>query len=310
MRNFILDATKRLLLAVPVILTVVTLVSLLIHLVPGDPVRLALGEQISPEEYQRAYRKLNLDKPLWEQSVLYWQGVLRGDLGENLLTGRSVAEQIFSRYPATIELTIASLCVAILIAIPLGVTSATHRRSILDYIASVVALLGISLPNFALGPLLMLIFAVWFSLLPVSGYGSLEHLVLPAITLGAALSAILTRMVRSSVLEELNEDYVRTARAKGLSERRVIYKHVLKNGLIPVVTILGLQFGILLAGAVITETVFNWPGIGRLLVVDGIQNRDIRLVQGCVLAISVTYIFVNMLTDIVYRLLDPRIKLS
>ena len=202
------------------------------------------------------------------------------------------------------------MLVAVGIAIPLGVLAGTHKNGLIDNAASFIALLGISLPTFVIGPFLVYIFAVqlgWFS--PT---GSLypEDIVLPAVTLGAALSAILTRMVRSSVIEELGEDYVRTARAKGLSERKVVYKHVLKNGLIPVVTILGLQLGVLLAGAIITEKIFSWQGLGLLLLEDGIAKRDYRLVQGCVLVISVTYIVANSLTDLVYRRLDPRIRLS
>ena len=216
---------------------------------------------------------------------------------------------ILERYPATIKLAIAALIIAVSIAIPLGVLAGTRKNSLVDNIASFIALLGICLPGFVIGPLLVYLFAVklpWFS---ATGNLYPEDIVLPAITLGAALSAILTRMVRSSVIEELGEDYVRTARAKGLSERIVVYKHVLKNGLIPVVTILGLQLGVLLAGAIITEKIFNWQGIGTLLL-DGISTRDHRIVQGVVLVISVTYILANSLTDLVYRWLDPRIRLS
>lgn len=225
------------------------------------------------------------------------------------MTHDSVLKRIGARYPATIKLALAALFIATLISIPLGVTAATHRGSWIDSMSMIVALLGISLPSFALGPLLVLLFSVELGLTPVSGAGGLENLILPAITLGAALSAILTRMVRSSVLEELGEDYVRTARAKGLPERTVIYKHVLKNGLIPVVTILGLQFGVLLAGAILTERVFSWPGVGSLLV-DSISERDYKLTQGCILVIAMTYVLVNLGTDIVYRFLDPRIKLD
>jgi peptide/nickel transport system permease protein len=217
---------------------------------------------------------------------------------------------IFERYPATIKLALAAMLVAIGIALPLGVLAGSRKNSVMDNFASVFALMGISLPTFVIGPFLVYIFAVqlgWFS--PT---GSLypEDIVLPAVTLGAALSAILTRMIRSSVIEELGEDYVRTARAKGVSERKVLFKHVLKNGLIPVVTILGLQLGVLLAGAIITEKIFNWQGLGLLLLEDGIGKRDYRLVQGCVLVISITYILANSLTDLVYRKLDPRIRLS
>jgi peptide/nickel transport system permease protein len=220
-----------------------------------------------------------------------------------------VVDLILQRYPATIELAIAALFIAVLIAIPLGVMAGKNQGTLIDNFSSFIALIGISLPSFVIGPMLVYLFAVKLNLLAPSGRFEWSDIILPAVTLGAALSAILTRMVRSSVIEELGEDYVRTARAKGLSERKVIYKHVLKNGLIPVVTILGLQLGVLLAGAIITEKIFNWPGIGLLLVDDGIGKRDYRLVQGCVLVISVTYIMANTLTDMVYRWLDPRIRL-
>ena len=231
-------------------------------------------------------------------------------MGLSFRTDRPVVGLIFERYPATLELAIAALLIAVAIAIPLGVIAGTHKGTLIDNLASVVALLGISLPSFVIGPMLVYIFAVRLGWLGASGAFDWSDIVLPAFTLGAALSAILTRMVRSSVIEELGEDYVRTARAKGLSERKVIYKHVLKNGLIPVVTILGLQLGVLLAGAIITEKIFSWPGIGLLLVEDGIGKRDYRVVQGCVLLISITYIVANTLTDAVYRWLDPRIRVS
>jgi peptide/nickel transport system permease protein len=231
-------------------------------------------------------------------------------MGLSFRNDRPVLDLILERYPATIELAIFAMIIAILIAIPLGVVAGTNRGTIVDNIASVVALLGISLPSFVIGPMLVYIFAVKLRWLAPSGRFDWSDIILPAFTLGAALSAILTRMVRSSVIEELGEDYVRTARAKGLSERTVIYKHVLKNGLIPVVTILGLQLGVLLAGAIITEKIFGWPGLGLLLVEDGIAKRDYRVVQGCVLVISMTYIIANLLTDMVYRWLDPRIRVS
>lgn len=313
MKNRFLQTTglqfvRQLVTAVPVIFSVVTLVFLLIHFIPGDPITALLPPNSTPEQYIELRHELGLDKPLSAQYADYWKDLLKGDLGQSPVTRKSVSGRIAERYPATIELALASLLVALVIAIPLGVTSAVRRGSFTDGVASIVALVGVSLPNFALGPMMILVFSVALGWLPVSGRGGLDHLVLPAITLGAALAAIITRMVRSSVLEELEEDYVRTARAKGLSERKVVYKHVLKNGLIPVVTILGLQFGTLLAGAVITETIFNWPGIGTLLIDDGIRVRDYKLIQGCILVISLSYIFVNTATDFVYRLLDPRIK--
>src|SRR5258705_2645470 len=289
MKSLFYDLLKRLAFTIPVIFAVVTLVFFLIHLVPGDPVSLLLGPNATVEQYKQLQHELKLDEPLMSQYVDYWKGMLHGDFGRNPVTNQSVAERIAERYPATIELALAALFVAVLISIPLGVTSAVNHGKWIDSVSSVVALLGISLPNFALGPLMILFFAVTLRILPVSGRGGLAHLILPAVTLGAALAAILTRMVRSSVLEELNEDYVRTARAKGLSERKVLYKHVLKNGLIPVVTILGLQFGILLAGAIVTEYIFSWPGIGQLLL-ESITQRTYSLTQGCILIISITYV--------------------
>lgn len=309
-----------------VIWTVVSLVTLLIELVPGSPASNILGETATAEQIANFNQKHGLDRPAffvsygaetgltWNGSnnryYDYWIGLLQGDLGKSFRTDRPVLDMILERYPATIKLALAAMLVAVGIAIPLGVLAGTNKNRIIDNAASFVALLGISLPTFVIGPFLVYIFAVklgWFS--PT---GSLypEDIVLPAVTLGAALSAILTRMVRSSVIEELGEDYVRTARAKGLSERKVVYKHVLKNGLIPVVTVLGLQLGVLLAGAIITEKIFSWQGLGLLLLEDGIAKRDYRLVQGCVLVISVTYIVANALTDLVYRRLDPRIRLS
>jgi peptide/nickel transport system permease protein len=310
MRNLILILGRRLALALPVVWAVVTLVFLLIHIVPGDPVRNALGENATPEQIAELKQQLGLDLPLARQYGDYWLGILRGDLGVSLVNPADrVLEKILARYPATIELAFAGLFVAILIAIPLGVTAGANQGSLIDNLASVTALLGISTPGFVLGPLLILLFAIKLDWLPVSGRYGPQYLILPAITLGSALSAFLTRMVRSSVIEELNEDYVRTARAKGLSERKVIYKHVLKNGLIPVVTVIGLQFGVLLAGAIITETIFSWPGLGRLTI-DAINSRDYPMVQGCILMIALTYIVANLLTDLAYRLLDPRIKVE
>lgn len=313
-----------------VVWTVVSLVTLLIELVPGDPAVAVLGEQATPEQFQQFRFKHGLDRPpfffsfprdnsgerhfQWHgvdnRYTDYWTAILRGDMGLSFRTDRPVIELILERYPATIELAIFAMLIAIVIAIPLGVVAGTNRGTLIDNVASVIALLGISLPSFVIGPMLVYVFAVKLRLLAPSGRFDWSDIVLPAVTLGAALSAILTRMVRSSVIEELGEDYVRTARAKGLSERTVIYKHVLKNGLIPVVTILGLQLGVLLAGAIITEKIFGWPGLGLLLVEDGIGKRDYRVVQGCVLVISMTYIIANTLTDMVYRWLDPRIRVG
>lgn len=299
---------KRIIPVIPVIWAVVTLVFLLIHIVPGDPVRNALGENATEAQVQDLRHRLGMDKPLLEQYINYWKGVLKGDLGVSIINpSDKVIDKVIDRYPATITLAFAGLIVAISISIPLGITAGVNKGKIIDNLATTTALLGISTPGFVLGPLMIYFFAIKLDLLPVSGWYGLEYLILPAITLGSALAAILTRMVRSSVIEELNEDYVRTARAKGLNERQVIYKHVLKNGLIPVVTVIGLQFGVLLAGAIITEMIFSWPGLGRLTI-DAINSRDYPVVQGCILMIALTYIIANTLTDLAYRLLDPRIK--
>jgi len=300
---------RRVLLVIPVVWAVVTVVFLLIHLVPGDPVLSFLGETATAEQVREMRHRLGLDQPLAVQYLSYWKEVLRGDFGTSFVDRRPVGEKILSRYPATLQLALAALCVAVALSLPLGVTAGRFRGRAVDAVASLVALVGISLPNFALGPVMILLFSVKLRLLPPSGYGHLSQLVMPAVTLGAALAAILTRMVRNSIIEELDQDYVKTARAKGLAERTVIYRHVLRNGLIPVVTIVGLQCGVLLGGALITEQIFNWPGIGTLTL-DAIRARDYPLVQGCVLVIAVTYIVVNTATDMLYSVLDPRITVE
>jgi peptide/nickel transport system permease protein len=239
--------------------------------------------------------------------VNYWKGVLHGDLGRSLRFDQPVSKLVLQRYPQTLQLTVASMIVALLISIPAGVRSARRRNRWDDRLLSFVSLLGLSFPNFALGPILILFFAIYLGLLPVSGSGSPAHLVLPAITMGGALAAILTRMVRTAMLEELSQDYIRTARAKGLPENVVVYKHALRNALVPVLTVVGLQFGALLAGAIVTETIFSWPGIGRLTI-QAIGNRDYYLVEGCILMIGLTYVFVNFVTDFFYSLANPRIR--
>jgi peptide/nickel transport system permease protein len=297
----------RLLYMVPVIWLVVSVVFLLIHLVPGDPIQQMLGEGAASADVQAARHAYGLDVPLPQQYVNYWNGVLRGDLGRSLRFDQPVTGVILQRYPKTLLLTVASMIVALLISIPAGVRSARRRNRWDDRLLSVVSLWGLSFPNFALGPILILFFAIRLGLLPVSGYGTFAHLVLPAITMGGALAAILTRMVRTAMLEELGQDYIRTARAKGLSENVVVYKHALRNALVPVLTVVGLQFGALLAGAIVTETIFSWPGIGRLTI-SAISSRDYYLVQGCILMIGLTYVAVNFLTDFFYSLANPRIR--
>ena len=292
---------------IPVVWLVVSVVFLLIHLVPGDPIQAMLGESAAATDIQAARHAYGLDVPLPTQYVRYWGGVLHGDLGKSVRLNKPVRTLVAQAYPATLSLTLSSLFVAILLSIPAGVRSATRRNRWDDRALSFVSLLGLSFPNFALGPILILVFAIHFDWLPVSGAASARSLILPAITMGASLAAILTRMVRTSMLEELGQDYIRTARAKGLSERRVVYRHVLRNAMIPVVTVIGLQFGALLAGAIVTETIFAWPGIGRLTI-SAISNRDYALVQGCLLCIGLTYVAVNFCTDLVYSALNPRIR--
>jgi len=297
----------RLLYTLPVIWLVVSIVFLLIHLVPGDPILQMLGEGAPATDIQATRHLYGLDVPLGEQYLHYWKGVLHGDLGPSLRFNENVSRLITQRYPYTLQLTIAALVVAILLSVPAGVRSAQRRNLWDDRVLSVISLFGLSFPNFALGPILILFFAIALGWLPVSGAGGVAHLVLPAITMGSALAAILTRMVRTSMLEELGQDYIRTARAKGLPERTVVYRHALRNAMIPIITVLGLQFGALLAGAIVTETIFSWPGIGRLTI-QAISNRDYYLVQGCILAIGLTYVAVNFLTDLLYSVVNPRIR--
>lgn len=298
---------SRLSYTLPVLWLVVSVVFLLIHLVPGDPIEAMLGEGSASADVQAARHAYGLDQPVGTQYLRYWNGVLHGRLGQSIRLNEDVGKVIWERYPYTLRLTVAALIVALLLSIPAGVHSAQRRDRWDDRVLSIVSLFGLSFPNFALGPILILFFSIKLGLLPVSGSGSWEHLVLPAITLGGALAAILTRMVRTAMLEELSQDYVRTARAKGLSERTVVYKHALRNAMIPVLTVVGLQFGSLLAGAIVTETIFSWPGIGRLTIT-AINNRDYFLVQGCILAIGLTYIVVNLLTDVLYAVANPRIR--
>ena len=298
---------RRLALTVVVLLGVATLVFSLIHLVPGDPAQAMLGEGAAPEDIAQLRARLGLDRPLIEQYATYMRGLAKGDLGTSLRTQQPVTGQIAERIPATAELAGAAMLVAVALALPLGVIAAVWRGTWVDQGAMALALAGISVPGFWLGPLLALVFAVELGWLPVSGRGTLAHLVLPAITLGAALAAILARMTRASVLEELREQYVVAARARGASRARAVVVHALRNSLIPVVTILGLQLGAVLTGSIITETIFSWPGVGRLLI-QSINFRDYPMVQGCILLIAVTYVGVNIVVDLVYAVLDPRIR--
>jgi ABC-type dipeptide/oligopeptide/nickel transport system permease component len=303
---------RRVLLTLPVLWVVVTVVFLLIHLVPGDPVAQMLGEGATATDLSVLRHAYGLDVPLPEQYMRYLKGVLHADLGQSLRLHDSVLHLILQRYPYTLALTLASLVRGLAVSIPAGILSALHRNRWQDRTLGVVSLVGLSFPNFALGPILILLFSIKLGWTPVSGPGTdtptfLLHLILPAVTLGSGLAAILTRMVRSAMLEELGQDYIRTARAKGLTENQVVYRHALRNALIPILTVAGLQFGSLLAGAIVTETIFSWPGIGRLTL-SAISNRDYALVQGCILAVGLTYVAVNLLTDIAYTIANPRMR--
>jgi len=298
---------RRLLLTVPVLIGVATLVFSLVHLVPGDPVQAMLGESAAPGDVEEMRARLGLDRPLVEQYLAFAAGLVRGDLGTSLRTNQPVSTVVLERMPATLELAVAAMVVAAALALPLGVLAAVRRGTFTDHLSTTLALVGISMPTFWLGPLLAIVFSVWLGWLPVAGRGSLAHLVLPAVTLGAPLAAMLARMTRASLLEELRELYVTAARARGASQARAVLAHALRNSLIPIVTIAGLQFGSVLTGAVITETIFAWPGVGRLLV-QSISARDYPAVQGCILLIAVTYVSMNLLVDVLYGVLDPRIR--
>uniref|UniRef100_E6PZI4 Putative peptide transporter permease subunit: membrane component of ABC superfamily n=1 Tax=mine drainage metagenome TaxID=410659 RepID=E6PZI4_9ZZZZ len=305
----------RVLTTIPVVWLVVSLVFLLIHLVPGDPIQQMLGDGATAADLDRLRHQYGLDQPLWKQYLDYWRGALHGDLGQSIRLHDSVAHLIATRYPYTLALTVTALVLGLALSIPAGVTAAVHRGRRTDHLLGLVSLLGLSFPAFALGPVLILVFSIALGWLPVSGAGTgslwrpenWPYLILPTIGMGASLAAILTRMVRTTMLEELNQDYIRTARAKGLSERRVVYGHALPNALVPIVTVVGLQFGALLAGAIVTETIFSWPGLGRL-VVTAISSRDYALVQGALLVIGLTYVLVNLLTDLAYRWVNPRMR--
>jgi peptide/nickel transport system permease protein len=302
----------RVVTTLPVLWVVVTVVFLMIHLVPGDPIVQMLGDGATAADIAGLRHAYGLDVPLGTQYVRYWNGLLHANLGQSLRLHDSVLHLILQRYPYTLALTLAATLLGVGLAIPAGVASARRANRWPDRAIGFASLAGLSFPNFALGPILILVFSIDLALLPVSGAGVgagdfLRHLVLPAITLGSGLAAILTRMVRTSMLEEMGQDYIRTARAKGLPESVVVYRHALRNALNPVLTVIGLQFGSLLAGAIVTETIFGWPGIGRLTL-SAISNRDYALVQGCILAIGLSYVLVNLLTDSVYALADPRMR--
>jgi peptide/nickel transport system permease protein len=301
---------RRLLQMIPITLGILTLIFSLIHLIPGDPAMQIAGEGARPEDIQAIRQALGLDQPLWKQYIAYITNLLQGDLGTSFRTNQSVADEIAARYPATIQLAFGAMVIALAVAFPLGIISAIYRNSWIDNVARFFALIGVSMPSFWFGPLLIMIFAIEYQWFPVSGREEgLRSLVLPSMTMGLALAAILTRMIRVSLAEELGQLYVTTAVAKGVTRVRAIFRHALRNALIPVITIVALQFGSLLTGAIITEQIFSWPGLGRLLI-QSITTRDYPQVQASILVIALTYIMVNFISDLLYGVVDPRIKLE
>ncbi|MGH8011014.1 MAG: ABC transporter permease [Candidatus Binataceae bacterium] len=300
---------RRILGLIPVALGVATLTFGLIHMVPGDPVVAMLGESASPGDIVAMRHQLGLDRPIWQQYLSFLDGLVHGNLGTSISTNEPVSRLIAQRYPATLELAFAGLVVAVVVAFPLGIIAGANPGGVGDLSAMGFAIVGISIPHIYLGPLLMIIFSLDLGWLPLTGRGGIAHLVLPAITLGTALAAIVARMLRQSVVQTLQTDYMRTARGKGLSRIAALLRHGLRNALTPVITLLGLEAGALLTGAIITEVIFSWPGLGRLLIT-AISARDYPLVEGCVLTFAMSYVVVNMLTDFAYSLADPRIRLS
>ena len=292
-----------------VIFGVLLLTFLLIHLVPGDPVEVMLGESASTADRTQLRADLGLDQPLIQQFGSYLAKLSQGDLGKSIHTKMPIIEMIKTRYPATVKLALLSLLIGITLGVPMGIYAALKANHWQDIVVTLVSVRLSAMPAFWLGPMLMLIFAVWLGWLPVSGMESGASIILPALTLGFGLSAILTRMTRTSLLEVLNDDYIRTARAKGLTEQAVILRHALRAALLPIITIVGLQMGSLLAGTVITETIFSWDGIGRLLV-ESIEKRDYPVTQACVLIVALSYVLVNLVTDVLYRFADPRVRVS
>jgi peptide/nickel transport system permease protein len=298
---------NRILALIPVALGVATITFALIHLVPGDPVVAMLGDNAQPADIAGMRHELGLDRPFWRQYLAYLDGIARGDLGESLSMREPVGRLIAERYPATLELAAAGLAVAIVLAFPLGLISGVNPGGLADAGAMTLAILGISVPHLYLGPMLMIIFSLHLRWLPLTGRGGISHLILPAVTLGAALAAIIARMLRQSLMHVLAADYIRTARSKGFSRSAALIRHGLRNALTPGITLLGLEAGALLTGSIITEMIFSWPGLGRLMI-SAIGNRDYPLVEGCVLVFALSYVVVNMVTDVVYRAVDPRIR--
>ncbi|MDH4456801.1 MAG: ABC transporter permease [Candidatus Methylopumilus sp.] len=300
---------KRLLGIVPVVFGVVLLTFLLVHAVPGDPVEVMIGESASSADRMQLRADLGLDQPIYMQFWDYLNKLAHGDLGVSIHSKKPIVDLLAERLPATAKLALLALSFAILIGLPLGIIAALKVNQWPDKLANLFSLSISAMPHFWMGPMLMMVFALWLGLLPVSGMESDAAIVLPALTLGFGLAAILTRMTRASMLEVLHEDFIRTARAKGLTERAVILRHALRAALLPIVTVLGLQLGSLLAGTVITETIFSWDGIGRLLV-ESIEKRDYPVTQACVLVVALLYVTVNLATDIIYTKIDPRVRFA
>jgi peptide/nickel transport system permease protein len=300
---------RRLFGLAPVVLGVATLTFAMIHLVPGDPVVAMLGENAQAVDVSSMRHELGLDQPLWRQYLAFFAGLASGDLGESFSMHEPVVRIIAERYPATIELAGAGLAVGIILALPMGIVAGANPGGPNDIGAMAFAILGISVPHICLGPLLMIVFSLYLGWLPLTGRGGLSHLILPALTIGTAIAAILARMLRQSLVQVLSTDYMRTARSKGLSRMAAIVHHGLRNALTPVITIVGLEAGALLTGSIVTEMIFSWPGIGRLMI-SAIGNRDYPLVEGCVLAFALSYVAINMVVDLIYCLADPRIRVG
>ena len=299
---------RRLLEILLVVFGVVTVVFVVMHITPGDPTQMMLPDGAPEQAYNQLKMAWDLDKPMYLQYLMFLQKAVRGDLGTSMWRGVPASRVVLERIPMTLQLTVAGILFALMIAVPLGVLAATHQNSAIDFCCRLLALFGQSIPSFWLGIMLMLVFAVRIHIFPVSGSGSLSHLVLPTVTLGTYLLALTMRITRSEMLNTLSEDYIRTARAKGLSSRMVLYRHALKNALVPLITVVGLQFGTLVGGAVVTETIFGWPGVGSLAV-DSIRLRDYPVVQAIVFYVSILVVLTCLLTDIVYTYVDPRIRL-
>ncbi len=304
MRKFLI---RRILLFIPVLLGTLTLAFSIIHFIPGDPVDIILGENALPADKEALRKALKLDLPLHKQYIAFLSGFFKGDLGYSIYTKQPVIRTVMERYPATIELALASIIFSVLFSFPLGIIAAIYKDRWPDHISRFFSLAGLCMPNFFLAPILIIIFSIELGLLPVSGTGGVQNIILPSITLGLGMSSILTRMIRSSLCEVLNDDYIRGAKAKGVDNFSILLKHALPNAFIPVLTILAMQFGSLLAGSIITETIFSWPGVGRL-VIQSIYARDYPLLQGCLIFISLSYQFINLILDLLYAFIDPRIR--